>query len=164
MSETQEQREEHERFQKLKLGLGPATAPMSFEFDAPSPRYYSKLNEIISVLPLLLSKLITGEASVLGEQVVRYTSVSTVLTESDDILIVDATAGAVIVSLPTASNTGKQYIIVKIDDSANTVTINVFGNDTIEGGSSVVLSSQYDKTILVSGGVATWLKLSTGLV
>lgn len=58
----------------------------------------------------------------------------------------DATSGNIILTLPnstTATNKGRSYTIVKIDSSANTVTLQGFGGQTISGQGSVVLSAQW---------------------
>lgn len=58
---------------------------------------------------------------------------------------VDATAAAVSVYLPLiVTNRDKDYYFVKIDSSANAVTIYPAGSDTIEGATSLALASQYD--------------------
>lgn len=72
-------------------------------------------------------------------------------------LLVDATAGAKVVNLPAASSCkGRQYLIKKTDNSANTVTVTRAGSDTIEGSNTAALTAQYDYVKLISDGVATW--------
>jgi long-subunit acyl-CoA synthetase (AMP-forming) len=74
-------------------------------------------------------------------------------------LSVNATAGAVTVNLHAASAAaGRTHFIVKTDASANAVTINRAGSDTIQGATSVVLTAQWDKVSLWSDGTATWFK------
>jgi hypothetical protein len=83
---------------------------------------------------------------------------------SASILICDCSAGAIIVSLLSATNAGKIFYIVKADDSANPVTVTRFGADDIEGSASVVLSNKYDKVILIANGTSSWLNLGKGAV
>lgn len=86
-------------------------------------------------------------------------SANTTLTAADRGTIeVDASAGPVTITLPAAAkimvgtNTnyggmiysdGLQYDVVKIDSSANAVTISRQGTDTINGGASMTISSQW---------------------
>jgi hypothetical protein len=49
-----------------------------------------------------------------------------------------------------------------VDSTANAVTVTPFGNDTIEGGPSKTLASQYDKAILTANGVSAWIDEGTG--
>ena len=77
--------------------------------------------------------------------------------ESEEIITVDATLAASTINLLTAANrTGQQIIIKKIDVSANTVTIDPSGAQTIDGSATNVLSSQYDSITLVSDGT-NWI-------
>jgi len=72
----------------------------------------------------------------------------------------DATAGAITVTLPTASDLGgRQILVCKVDSSGNAVTVQRRGTDTIESGTSVTLSAQWDKTLLISNDVSGWEKL-----
>lgn len=59
---------------------------------------------------------------------------------------VDATAGAVNKYLPNGDvNPDKDYQYVKIDASVNTVTINAYTGQTINGAATYVLAAQYDR-------------------
>lgn len=69
-------------------------------------------------------------------------------------LYCNATGGAITVNLPAAV-AGRQYIIEKTDSSANAVTINRAGSDTIEGATSFVLPTQYDQIVL-EGHASGW--------
>lgn len=77
--------------------------------------------------------------------------------ENDDVILVDATAGAAIVNLLASANrTGRQIIIKKIDVTANAVTVDPNAAETIDGATTNVLSSQYDSITMVSDGV-NWI-------
>lgn len=57
----------------------------------------------------------------------------TVLAD-DDILLINATGGNIVVTMPTAVGIrGKVYTTKRIDDSANTVTIDGDGAETVDG-------------------------------
>lgn len=73
--------------------------------------------------------------------------------ESGDILLVlcDATLAALNVVLPDVSSMRNILMFpMKIDASANAVTLTPLAGQTINGATSILLTSQYDKAILVS--------------
>lgn len=83
---------------------------------------------------------------------------------SDNLIIADATSGAITITLPAANAYGtSQITVVKKDSSANTVTVQRAGADTIEGLTSLVISLQRGKVFLVSDGVSIWYDLGRGL-
>jgi hypothetical protein len=72
-------------------------------------------------------------------------------------ILVDATAGSVAVTLLPASKFRRKILSVKkIDSSANTVTVTPNGTEEIDGASSKVLTSQYDKVTIHSDGANWW--------
>jgi hypothetical protein len=71
---------------------------------------------------------------------VTVTADYTVL-HADDYILVDSTAGAVTVTLPTARN-GLQFTILRTA-GANNVTIVPSGAETINGAASVVINTSY---------------------
>lgn len=77
------------------------------------------------------------------------------------LILCDCSAGSIIVSLVSATKAGKTLVIVKVDSTANTVTVTPFGNDMIEGDPSKTLAAQYDKAILTANGVSVWLDEGT---
>ena len=81
------------------------------------------------------------------------------LTSSDYTVLGDANAGAITLSLPTAVGiAGVVYVIKKVDPTANTVTINCSGAQTIDGAATSVISLQYGR-ITVQSNNATWLRI-----
>lgn len=81
-----------------------------------------------------------------------YTVLST-----DDIILCNATSGAITVNLPTAVEiTGKRYIIKKTDSSTNAITIDGNGTETIEGALTFLLKSQYAFVEIVSNN-SNWI-------
>jgi hypothetical protein len=72
---------------------------------------------------------------------VRNVSTSGGINKNDDIVLVDATSGAVSLTLPFASG-GKRVIIIRTL-GANNVTITPQSGETINGAASVVISSSY---------------------
>jgi hypothetical protein len=86
----------------------------------------------------------------------------TVSITADTSFACDASGGNIVLNLPASTNAGRVLFFYKFDSSANTVTINRNGANTIEGAASVVLATQWDSLELEdkspSGG--TWAKVS----
>jgi hypothetical protein len=79
----------------------------------------------------------------------------------DDVVLGDATAGAVTVTLPTAVGIrGRRYTIKKIDAGAHAVTIDGAGAETIDGAATVALGTQYHFRIIVSDG-SNWIVIGS---
>jgi hypothetical protein len=82
------------------------------------------------------------------------------VTATDGLVKCDATSAAFTVTLPTAVGiTGKIYIIKKVDASANAITIDGDGSETIDGSATVSLSAQWNKYVLMSDG-SNWMVLN----
>lgn len=76
-----------------------------------------------------------------------------VATVSDYTILVDATAGNTTINLPAASTVSGYILVVKkIDLSANTVTLDANGAETIDGAATRVLSYQYSAITVQSNG------------
>ena len=77
-------------------------------------------------------------------------------TASDEVIFVDATAGAVTINLPTAVGiSGKAYYIKKTDASINAVTVDASGTETIDGALTMTTITRFVSWTLVSDG-ANW--------
>ena len=93
--------------------------------------------------------------SSLSGRIVTTAALTYTLTRLDSVLLVDATAGAVTVTVPAAADyTDRQWIVKKIDASANTVTLDATGANTIDGAGTLALASQWDSTRIASNGTA----------
>ena len=68
-------------------------------------------------------------------------------TENDHTILVNATSAAVTIRLPRTAK-ARVYVVKKIDSSANAVTIDPEGSQTIDGATTLVLSTQYDVAVL----------------
>jgi len=73
-------------------------------------------------------------------------------------MLVNATSGNITVNLPTAASAlaGSIILVKKTDSTANTVNVVPSGADTIDGGSSFLLSLQNEFMQIVSDGVSKW--------
>lgn len=100
----------------------------------------------------------TGITSVNGQtaSAVRTVTASTTARPIDRVLKVDATDGAVTVSLPSAAPNPVSYTIIKADDSANAVTIDPAGSETINGAATRDLSTQWEAITVWSDG-SNWI-------
>lgn len=79
-------------------------------------------------------------------------------TVADDVILVDATGGAVTIELPpVATATGKQLAIKKIDVSGNVVTVDASGGDLIDGAATQPLVAQWDSIDIVCDGSAWYV-------
>lgn len=96
---------------------------------------------------------------------VAVTTVSTnaTITTERNVILVDATSGNVTITLPAASaaynstlGTGVHYKFKRKDNSGNTITIQRAGSDTIDGGSSFTLTTQYEVKELIALSSTTW--------
>ena len=92
----------------------------------------------------------------------KYLSVNadTTLDGTHSVVGVDASGGARTITLPTASGiAGRTYSIIKTDSSANTVTVDGAGSETINGATTKVLSAQYAGITIISTGSAWLIRL-----
>ncbi len=95
--------------------------------------------------------------SVMGSQVVHTVTANTGLTTDMDIVLVDATADNLVMTLPAAASSAyKRYTVKKVDSGAHTVTLNGNGAN-IDGAATQVLSSQYDRVTVVCDGTAWYI-------
>lgn len=103
--------------------------------------------------------LVAGTAAgSVGYAVATKTAAYTALL-SDGVLLVNATSGAVTITLPTAVGyAGLRFIVKKIDASGNAVTIATTSAQTIDGAATVSLTAQWQVQEVISDG-ANWQKL-----
>jgi hypothetical protein len=86
--------------------------------------------------------------SILAAKTSNFTTIS-----SNHTIPVDATSGAIVISLVSATAAvGIIQVIKKIDASVNTVTIDPSGSETIDGAATKVLSTQWESMMIQSNG------------
>lgn len=72
------------------------------------------------------------------------------------VVLSNASAGGIIVNLLDATICdGRTHVIKKTDSSANTVTVQASGSQTIDGSNTYVLTTQYESITIVTDG-ANW--------
>jgi hypothetical protein len=82
------------------------------------------------------------------------------LLPSDNTIEANATSNAITLTLPNATtSTGKSYLIIKTDATANTVTVNTTASQTIDGTASRVLSGQWNVIDVRSDGT-NWITVN----
>lgn len=74
---------------------------------------------------------------------------------------IDATSGNITITLPAAStafgsSVGIHYVFKRIDNSGNTVSVVRAGSDTIDGATSISLTTQYEVKELQCSSTSTW--------
>lgn len=77
-------------------------------------------------------------------------------TDADLVILCDASSGAFTITLPTAvGRAGKVFHIKKIDSSANGVTVDGNGSQTIDGATTQVIATQYN-SIKITSDASNW--------
>ncbi len=90
------------------------------------------------------------------------------ITADDDQVIVDATDGNVLITLPSVSTLQKAYLcrelfIKKVDVSAHTVTTTAVVGDLIDGAASIVLTTQYENLGIINDvNQSAWWRIVPG--
>ena len=74
----------------------------------------------------------------------------------DYTILANAVGGAMTVTLPSATGSGRILNIKKIDASASTVTIDGFGAETIDGAATYVISTQWVNITIQDGAAGAW--------
>ena len=99
-----------------------------------------------------------GFQSAIGVFPTLAKTASYTLTDDDVFIPVDATAGAVVLTLPAATSTraGKFYIAFKADAGANAVSFARAGADTINSATSKATTTQWTILFIIRASSSTW--------
>lgn len=85
-------------------------------------------------------------------------STTTTLDGTYNVVLVDATSGAVTINLPAVSAiSGREYVIKKIDSSGNAVTIDGNASETIDGSTTSSLATQNKYARIKCNGTAWYI-------
>lgn len=84
-------------------------------------------------------------------------------TANDGTIEVDASGGAVTITLPAVSGLGGRiYVVKKTDSSGNAVTVDANASETMDGATTVSLASQWSACVIQANTAGTaWLKLAS---
>jgi len=92
---------------------------------------------------------------------VKITATTYSALETDDVIMIDATANAVTVTLQLVANrNGRILKFKRIDSSGNTVTIARSGSDTIDGNTSITLAAAAAKSLVAVTADTMWRSLA----
>lgn len=110
----------------------------------------------------------TTGAEIYYHKGIKLISANYTATINDEIIYADATAGAITISLPQQSSVSsttvaKGYTIIKIDSSTNTITVDPYSTETINGAATEELSSQYAVRTIIGNGGTDWKKKTLSL-
>jgi hypothetical protein len=102
----------------------------------------------------------TGIESINGQATsdVRTVTANTTARPIDRVIKADATSGGITVALPSAAPNPVTYTVIKADATGNTVTVDPFGSQTINGSATRILSAQWETVTLRSDG-SNWIAI-----
>lgn len=87
---------------------------------------------------------------------IRAVSGDFTVTLDDDAVFVDATAGAIAITLPDVRRaSARRFYVKKTDASANAVTVGSSAN--IDGAATYALTVQYQSVTVLSDGATWWV-------
>lgn len=81
------------------------------------------------------------------------TASSDTLDANNYTVLCDASSNAITINLPAAaSHNGREYNVKKIDSTANTITVDGNGSETIDGSTTAIITEQYASITVQSDG------------
>lgn len=89
-----------------------------------------------------------------GLVALRAVAASDTVRVADGVLLADATAGVVTLTLPKAETMRGRRVTVKKLDNANDVEVAAASGETVDGAADVTLTTQYEVVTVVSDGTA----------
>jgi hypothetical protein len=100
------------------------------------------------------------------QRVLVFADSPVTVAPGDRLLIVNAVGGPVVINIPTgASKKGRFFEVIKTDASANAVTITPGGGQTVNGGATLAITTQWQTVGIVSIGpnyIGTYGAVGTG--
>jgi len=114
----------------------------------------------IELAKLALENRIATYLSVAGAMRGAYRTVTASgnVVSGDYLIVADATAGAITMTLPPAALVpGRIYVFKRINSGANTVTVDAYGSETIDGALTHALSPQWNSITIISNGTAWYI-------
>ena len=124
------------------------TAPLE-QFSEPQSRGYAGVGETrdVSLYETILSGDLDANDIPVSNPADLYEA------QNNDIILSDVSAGSKTINLPLAGSSNNFRVDVKkLDSSANTITIDGNGAETIDGVTTAVLSAQYEAISLFCDG------------
>ena len=107
---------------------------------------------IASTIVKLSAALDAGFAGGITPVTTTVVATTATLTANDQVVIADTATAIITLTLPAvATNTGLTYSVKKVGSTAN-VVIDGAGAETIDGATTLALTTQYDSTTLYCNG------------
>lgn len=132
-------------FNTLALSVTPDNADQVLIYDQSVSGYRKQTRAV------LLSG--TGYTLASNTQSSNYTADA----NTDDVILVNTTAGNVTITLPAAASRNRPYYIKNIGTAANLMTIDADASETIDNNLTVSTSTSMESMTLVSDGSNWWL-------
>jgi hypothetical protein len=80
-----------------------------------------------------------------------------IVQDNDEVILVDASLGPVIICLPSASGLSRYHHIKKVDESSNLVTVTPMAGQTVDGSSSgIIINASYDTYTVLNDESDSW--------
>lgn len=79
------------------------------------------------------------------------------LFADDFVILADASGGAITLTLPAVAKAAEAYMTVKKVNAANTVTIDGYGSETIDGAANKALTTQWSSYTLYCDGTGWFI-------
>ena len=87
-----------------------------------------------------------------------HVSADYTITDTDFVILVDATAAPVTITLPTAvGREGRIFEVKRVSSNANTVTLDGNGGETIDNSTEQIYSLPYVSLTVYSDGTEWWI-------
>lgn len=99
------------------------------------------------------------QRALIAQLIPRSVTAAATLQLTDYLVACDATAAAFTLTLPVViSAKGMTFVVFKTDASANAVTIDGAGAETINGAATVALAARWDKALIYCDGTQ-WYRI-----
>lgn len=105
----------------------------------------------------LLSVGVTSAKAIAPFSQVKSVTASQNIGFDANTYLVDATGGAVTLTLPALANAVRAIAVKKIDASGNAVTVDGYGSETIEGTATKSTTTQWASWVFVPGASEWYL-------
>jgi hypothetical protein len=107
---------------------------------------------VIKDSSVVTNVIVRERLTVDGSMALKVLTVSTnyTLAMNDRVILADATSSNLVLMLPAVSTTNLVFTVKKKDVSANTVTLDGYSGEQIDGAVTLTLTNQWDKVTVIS--------------
>ena len=118
----------------------------------------SNLHNVRKQASAFLCDLDTRATTIENQFTITPVTGNTLLDGTNGTVLCDATSGDILITLPSAALwREKEYTIKKVDSSANVVTVDPDGTETIDGALTQIITGQWDAMKIKSDGTNWWI-------